>query len=156
MEPWRARALELFPELEETIRQARSPMALWVELNSEFHYAYTRANQDLIRRVYEYARWCLAQERHPKADHDLLTCVLLCFFKSIPTEPASQEDMPRWFTRQEVLDLRATFSDLLGEDEWDRLLQRFDSEPLPREAERRDGKRYRDYWLEKQKLGRRE
>jgi hypothetical protein len=48
---------------------------------------------------------------------------MIGFYESIPTFPAALEDMPRWFTYDEVAQSRAVFSYMIGEAEYQRLLE---------------------------------
>ncbi len=127
METWRSKALELIPELSEEISEAETPMRLWSEIRLRFEEAYHEPrNEDLIRRIYAYAAWGHEQgERHPTARMDVPTAVATAFYESIPTIPVAREDMPRWFTRQEFLDLKHLFRYLISEDEYQRLLALF-------------------------------
>lgn len=72
----------------------------------------------MIRRVYEYCSWCLAQPM----EEDLARCVVDCFFELIPTLPEAGEDMPRWWSRSDVVATREVFSYLVGEEGFARIL----------------------------------
>jgi hypothetical protein len=153
--PWRAKARELVPELDKgchPIAELEGPMMLWIELGMLFEDAYEAEppNEDLIRRIYELAFWCLEHgQRHPTdAGRDLPTCVAVAFLEHIPAHPEARADMPRWFTREEILHMRGIFSYLIGEDEYDRLIR---EQPLPvsnRQAKReaRKANRQRKPW----------
>ena len=63
MSAWRARALELFPDMRATIQGADSAGMLWIELCFRFedHYKNPDISQespDLIHNLYLYAVWC--------------------------------------------------------------------------------------------------
>ena len=76
----------------------------------------------MIRRAYEYCRWCLDQS----VEEDLARCVVTYFFECIPTLPEAVEDMPRWWSRSDVIPTREVFSYLVGEEGFARILARFD------------------------------
>jgi hypothetical protein len=65
MSKWRAKALELFPELRDEIQRSGTLGELWIELSAELH-AYlhllatpdTRKVRDFARNVHAYALWC--------------------------------------------------------------------------------------------------
>jgi hypothetical protein len=98
-------------------------MALWIELHMKFEDAYREPrNDDLIRRIYSYAHWCLAAPRNKDAGHDPATAVMAAFYEHIPTSPAAREDMPRWFQYEEVAGCRDVFSYLIGDAAFDELL----------------------------------
>lgn len=132
MESWRAKAIEILPEMEEDTNPSDNPMALWIEIRMEFDHAYKEPrNEDLIRRIYGYAGWCLEQgERTDHAETDLPTCVVVCFYEHIPTREASRQDMPRWFSRADIVLMKEIFSYHLNLDEYGRLLAMF-PEPQP-------------------------
>ena len=117
-------------------------MWLWVELCLAFNEAYEEPRDEAqIARTYEYAEWCLAQEaRDRRADHDLCTCVAVAFYEHIPTHPEARADMPRWFSRADVLELRPVFSYLLDDGEFERLLDLFPPQSN-RRTRRQSGKR---------------
>ena len=72
-----AKARELFPDLDGEILEFADPGLFWCDLISEFELAYAEPrNEDLIKRIYEYATWCLeCGERSDRADRDLTSCV---------------------------------------------------------------------------------
>ena len=138
MQSWRAKATELLPELEEDISSSDNPMGLWIEIAMEFDQAYEKPrNEDLIRRIHAYADWCLEHgERTERAKTDLPTCVAVCFYEHIPTREASRLDMPRWFTREDIVLMKDTFSYHLNPDEYERLLTLF-APPEGRQSEKK-------------------
>jgi len=62
MDDWRAKALQLFPNMHSEIRSAESVGTFWIELASRFHRHYDNASgkgsPKLIRAIYLYAIWC--------------------------------------------------------------------------------------------------
>ena len=129
-EEWYIKALELFPEEREAIVQTVSnPMGLWITLNSAFRDAYADVpfNEDLIQRIYHFAAWCLRRQHTGGINRHLPTCVIVGLYESIPTIEAARTDMPRWFTREEVLALRQTFQAHLTDAEFDDLAALFPS-----------------------------
>ena len=104
MEEWKRKALELLPELNNEILESDNPMGLWIEVVYSFDEAYEEPrNEGFIRRVYEYEDWCLKQDEGETASDHLPTCVVTAFWEHIPTNKASREDMPRWFTLEDVM-----------------------------------------------------
>ena len=104
MSAWRREALERLPECRESIVSARNSMALWIELLDECGRAFRQRNEDLIRRLYEYARWC---RRSPSID--VRTAVVCAFYEHLPLNPIVRRDMPRRFDRAEFTELREVF-----------------------------------------------
>ena len=122
MPPWREKACELLPELGETITDpdTDTPYQLWFELRSAFERAYDASPRDesLIRRIYEYADWCLAAPRGETAADDLATCTCVCFYEHIPQHPAARDDMPRWIPYQDFILMEHFFRYHLLEEEF--------------------------------------
>lgn len=142
METWRAKALELLPELAADIlhEEIDTPMQLWIELSLVFDRAYEAPrNESLIERIYQFAFWGLEHgEHHPTdAGRDLPTCVCVCFYEHIPTNEAARRDMPRWFTREEVVLMRELFT--YHYSDWDGLLALF-PEPMSNRRARREAR----------------
>jgi hypothetical protein len=52
--------------------------------------------------------------------------VHVCFFEHIPESPAALADMARWFSRADVLLMKDTFSYMVGEEGFNRILQAYD------------------------------
>jgi len=126
------KAGELLPELEGSLAEAASPMQFWLDVSAAFQMAYTPPrNDDLIRRTYAFADWCVqnSDDSRDAANH-LFTCVAICFYEHIPMHPLSRADMPNWFTREEVEEMRGIFCYLyhLTEREFVEFLSQFSSE----------------------------
>jgi hypothetical protein len=69
MSKWRAKALQLFPDLRLEIQTSNTVGALWVELNSRLQSFYGNSVNDddehpptLIRNICLYAVWCRDSE----------------------------------------------------------------------------------------------
>lgn len=119
MSAWRRVALAKLPEYHRTIEQATSPMALWIELARKFERTYELPGRDdrLITRFYEYARWCLAAPNN-NPQREPLTSVIMAFFEHLPTLPAARNDLHRWLSREEFLNLEPTFCYFLDDAEF--------------------------------------
>ena len=123
MPRWRAAAIQRLPELRDSIVSAESVLALWIELHMQFKDAYREPrNDDLIRRIYSYADWCLAAPRNDDAGRDPATAVMVAFYEHIPTSPAARDDMPRWFHHDEIARSKDVFSYLIGEAAFNELV----------------------------------
>ena len=108
---WRSQAQAVLPELAEEIAAATNSMQLWIEIGLAFVSAYNEPyNDDLIRRIYGFASWCIEQPRSRHAQDDLFTCVVVGFYEDIPLNKAAWADMPRWFTAEEVRQNRRVLS----------------------------------------------
>lgn len=124
---WRTEAFKRFPEFRDRFEGADNPYSLWSELSDAFEEAYDEPrNEDLIKRIYEYGDWCCTQSPGETAEDDLGTCVAVCFFEHIPEIPRALDDMPRWFTREDVLEMKPLLSYQVGEEGYAKVLARFD------------------------------
>jgi hypothetical protein len=130
---WRQKADEMIPEQGKWARAADTPYLLWTELRTMLEQAYDSPhNESLIKRIYEFADWCDHQPRGRRADDDLLTAVAVCFYEHLPEHPAARADMPRWFTRQEVLNMKELLCYHNSEEDFEKLLTLFPQTPHQR------------------------
>jgi hypothetical protein len=120
---WQEEALRRFSELSDRIREAESPYQLWDQLLFAFEDAYDSENTNLIAAIYGYARWCCEQPRGISANDDLATCVTVCFFEHIPDHPKALQDMPRWWSLEEVKAMKDVFSHHVGADGYARFVE---------------------------------
>ncbi|MGZ8939277.1 MAG: DUF7674 family protein [Limisphaerales bacterium] len=112
MSAWRREAIERLPECRRIAEEAENPMALWIELLSACEEAYANNNEDLIRRFYEFARWCW------KSPSDEVRSAVACaFYEHLPTRPAMRRDMPRRVGRAAFAELREVFGYHLSPEE---------------------------------------
>lgn len=120
---WGKEAFSRFPELIGRFDSVTSPYQLWFELRDAFEQAYKNPQDNgLISRIYAYADWCCSQPEGSTAEDDLGTCVCVCFYEHIPEVPQALEDMPRWFSKEDVLLMKQTFSYMVGEEGFQRIL----------------------------------
>jgi hypothetical protein len=113
---WRKAAIKRLPELRKEIAKAENVMSLWIELTFVFERAYQEPrNDDLISRIYSYAHWCWDAEKNDDAGRDPSTAAYVAFLEDIPNIPAAREDMPRWFTFEEIAASKSLFCYAIGE-----------------------------------------
>ena len=128
---WRSQAQAVLPELAEEIAASTNSMQLWIEIGFAFSSAYDEPrNEDLIRRIYGFASWCIEQPRSEHAQDDLFkddlfTSVVVCFYEHIPLNKVAWADMPRWFTEEEVRQNKKVFSYHSSAAEYEELLALF-------------------------------
>lgn len=135
---WGKEAFDRFPELIGRFNDVDSPYLLWFELTHAFKEAYNAPrNDDLIARIYDFAKWCCSQSPGTTAEDDLGTCVCVCFFEHIPESPGALEDMPRWFSHSEVLVMKDTFSHMVGEEGFQRILHAYEGQAQRRTEPKR-------------------
>ena len=100
MEEWRAKAVEFFPDIQDSIAEQPNPMRLWIELTLAFEKVYEEKPPDdeRIGKFYDYAAWCFRQPRSEGAESDLSTAVAVCFIEHIPLRRGISEDLYRWMS----------------------------------------------------------
>ena len=120
MSAWKRVALERLPEYRSAIEAAENPMALWIELHMKLQEVYRATSPDdsLIRRFYEYARWCLQSPGRIGYLSDAGTAAAYAFYEHLPKDARIRRDLPRWMTRGEFTGLREAFRHLLSEQEF--------------------------------------
>jgi hypothetical protein len=72
----------------------------------------------------------VASRKRRRQTIGVLVCV--CFYEHIPQSPEALEDMPRWFSRDDVILMKETFSYMVGEESFQRILLAYDRHPTTR------------------------
>lgn len=93
--------MQRLPECRQVIEAAESPMALWIELLGACEEACKKQEDDLVRRFYDFARWCWQSP-----NGDTRTAVTCAFYEHLPTTPVLRRDMPRHLGRAAFGELR--------------------------------------------------
>ncbi len=125
MSTWKREALERLPECSDILtRYGLKATEVWVELRLVCEAAHKRGDDDLLHRIYDYARWCWQSP----APH-LRRAVEFAFYQHIPVIPVLRQDMRRRFTRSQFDELREPFSRQLSSDAMAQLEREFDETP---------------------------
>ncbi len=101
MDEWQSKALKTFPELQSQITRNQGGLhGLWADLFHAMVAAYraTPANEDFIRRVYEYAAWCVRQPQTSDPETDLPSATAVGFLENLPLDPQVSDDLHRWLS----------------------------------------------------------
>lgn len=131
MQEWKRKALEILPEIKDDILESDNPMYLWIMVVLAFDEAYEEPrNESFIKRVYDYEEWCLEQDEGETAEEHLPTCVVTAFWEHIPTNQAAREDMPRWFSLEDVLANQHFFSYHLTDENFQDLVDSYSKSEL--------------------------
>jgi hypothetical protein len=112
MSAWRREAVQRLPEHRRVIETAESPMALWIELFLACENACKNSDEDMVRRFYDFARWCWQSQ-----SADVRTAVACAFYEHLPRTPVLRRDMPRRFGRSAFTELQDVFRYHLSPDE---------------------------------------
>ena len=131
MQEWKRKALESLPEIKDDILESDNPMYLWIMIVLAFDEAYEKPrNESFIKRVYDYEEWCSAQHEGETAEEHLPTCVVTVFWEHIPTNQAAREDMPRWFSLEDVLTYQHFFRYFLTDENFKDLVDLYSKSDL--------------------------
>ena len=99
MSLWRREAIERFPEMRREIAKCPNTTELWFELWYDlFKPAYEKEppDEEMIRRVYDYAYWSL---KHRSSE--VATSAIVSFFEHLPDEVQMRREMPRWISQED-------------------------------------------------------
>lgn len=106
MSLWRKEASARIPELQPIIasRDVDNPMMLWIELQLKFEDLCRQEPPplDLIRRIWEYAKWCMEN-----GNEDVATAASLGFCEHLLDIKATRRILPRIMGRRDYKQLKA-------------------------------------------------
>jgi hypothetical protein len=125
MSAWRKEASNRIPELQRIIasRRVDNPMALWIELGAEFE-EQCRQNPlplDLLRRLWEYAKWCMNQ------GGDVGTAAAFAFCEHLFRSEASKSVLPQIMSREDYEGLKDLLLYHNTLDQYEQVLKTFHS-----------------------------
>ena len=122
MSVWRKIAIEKLPKQKSLIEKSESVGMLWQDLWLVFVDAHVEpADEETICGVYEFAKWTLKESHNA----DMATSTCCHFYEHLPLEPAVLKKMPKYLSRQEVLELSEIFKYHLSADERKKFLKEF-------------------------------
>jgi hypothetical protein len=124
MDEWQRQALKTFPELQSQINRTQGGIhCLWADLFSAMVAAYraTPANEDFVRRVYEYAAWCIRQPQASDAETDLSSATAVGFLENLPLDQQVSNDLHRWLSVETFEGCKRLFCYHLSEEEYSKL-----------------------------------
>jgi hypothetical protein len=126
-EGWRAKAMECFPELTELIETESQLGDLWIELHYRLIRAYDEQpiNEDLIGRIYDYAKWSLSQAGTGDARTDPSSAAGVGFVENWPLDKNISNDLYRWVSTETFDSCEALFRYLLSDEEYEAFVSDF-------------------------------
>jgi hypothetical protein len=136
MEYWLTKALECLPELEDQFTAPQSitgATSLWIEIWLKLVEAYdvTPVKEDLIRRIYGFAAWCLNQPSTTDIETDVGSAVAIGFIENIPLEKRVSEDLHRWMSMESLKGFEHLFRYHLSNEDYRRFVEDFRSRKRP-------------------------
>jgi hypothetical protein len=121
MSAWRRVAFEMLPEFRDEIAQAEKPMQLWVEIGFRFKDAFRTGDDDLVRRFFKYAEWCIdTANPHPT---DASTAAWCAFYEHLSGVDGLPETLHRFMARSRFLQVKDAFGYHTSKEEFGRLQQ---------------------------------
>ena len=123
MSEWRRAALDRLPEFREMIEATDTPLDLWVDLGFSLTelYATMELNDDLVRRIYDYAFWCL---RRPERGTAVGSAAFM-FFEHVAFDARMRNDLHRWLSVEWFYGLTEAFRCRLSKEEYAKFEQDF-------------------------------
>jgi hypothetical protein len=109
MARWRKEAFERFPEFRGFLQSEKSAYLFLGEMAEWLYQAYLQKDEDLISRIYGYAKWCQDAPRGTDASDDLLTIVTVSFFEHLPRHAEVRRDIGRWLSKKDVEGMKSVF-----------------------------------------------
>jgi hypothetical protein len=125
MSAWRETALELLPEYQQLIEKSETPMALWVELQCRFSLDYKDLGDDLIKRFYQYAKWCVESPGQDGYLSDVGTAASVAFYEHLAEQKAIRDDVYRWLSKEQFLKLESVFGYHQEPEEYEKFKETF-------------------------------
>ena len=99
-------------------------MSLWIELLSMFDNAVQNKDNDLTKRMLQYASWCFSRNEE-KASGDVVNAVACAFYEHLPQRENYRPLLSSWFFPHEFENLLPVFCYHLSEQELDELKKVF-------------------------------
>jgi hypothetical protein len=121
---WRRKAIDQFPELGKKLNDREevfSINALWFELLSLTGEALREGDENLLRRIYDFAHWCDSQ------GGELTNAVAVSFYEHLFDARWMRPLVVPWLTQKVIGDIRPLWVARLSSDdmrEVDELLRR--------------------------------
>src|SRR3954463_434351 len=109
MPVWRKEAFERFPEFRTLLQEEKSAYGFLGALVLKLVEAHESADDGRIRRIYNYAKWCLEAPRGREASDDLPTIVTVSFYEHLPRQNIVRKDVGRWLQKEMIEGMKEVF-----------------------------------------------
>lgn len=137
MARWRKEAFDRFPDFRGLLQNEKSAYLFLGEMVERLHEAYLQKDEDLVRRIYEYAKWCQDAPRGKDASDDLPTIVTVSFFEHLPRHAEVRRDVGRWLPKKDIEGMKELFLYLGTEEQFQEMLASCRVTTLIKEPHRR-------------------
>jgi hypothetical protein len=120
---WKRKALAVFPELTDELRQGDFTVyQLFFELVPLVKAAHRQGNIDTLRRSYGFAEWCLSQD-----SKDLWNSAGVAFYEHLFDEEALWLEVIPWLSPNVIAQVGGLWELMLKPDKYRKLLEVLDS-----------------------------
>jgi hypothetical protein len=124
MSAWRAKAIEMFPELKRDVEESKRAGELWFSLFSVFKHGIMTEDYDTSLLVSEYADWCITNTSalDVSGPHQ---ATLMGFYESIAYDKGIWHQLSKALPKRQFLQNIGTFKYCLSDSEIEHMKQCF-------------------------------
>jgi hypothetical protein len=121
---WRRLALTEFPEFRSDIERAETAHGVFFALLPALHDAYRDVplDESMIRRVYAFADWSSAPDRHP----DVRGAAMASFYEHLPEFGPAWRDLPGRVSPERLMQIRKHLRSYLSVSDYGRAMATLD------------------------------
>jgi hypothetical protein len=118
MSAWRAKALELFPQMRESLLHAADYRAVWRDIQREFRAALVAGNTDVTTAFFKYAAWTLGPSPQTRTMPEVSRAAAETFYEFA-------NDLHQWIDRYDFMHAQKGLRYYLGESRYAEFEHRF-------------------------------
>jgi hypothetical protein len=118
MSTWRAKALELFPEMRESVLRADDYDAVWHVVYREFRSALASGRNEFATPFFKYAAWTLGPSPQTRTMPEVSQAAAEAFYEFA-------DDLHRWIDRYDFMHAQKGLRYYLGESRYAEFEHRF-------------------------------
>jgi hypothetical protein len=115
---WRAKALELFPEIRESLLHANDCHAAWRAVHRQFRAALAAGHEEFGTRFFKYAAWTLRPTPQARTLHEVSQHAAEIFYEFA-------DDLDRWIDRYDFMCAQKGLRYYLGNSRYAEFEHRF-------------------------------
>jgi hypothetical protein len=118
MSTWRAKALELFPEMRESWLHAADYQVVWRDIHREFRMALAAGSDKFATPFFKYAAWSLGPSPQTRTMPEVSQAAAEVFYEFA-------DDLHRWIDRYDFMQAQKGLRYYLGESRYAEFEHRF-------------------------------
>jgi hypothetical protein len=121
MSTWRKKAIEILPELKKVFNnKATTIYEVFIELLPATIQAHQQNNPELLRKYYDYAKWCFQQK-----EKDLWNAAGVVFYEHLGDFEETFTNMHLWIDKQVYNEIKGLLQLRLSPDKFLNLEKRY-------------------------------